>query len=285
MKIPPFWARATDGTVAAFGWSFSSADEAQLNAQERLGTIAARLRSGDLPPHGDQYYCVYPVREPIMREFRDSEGNVSALITRNSYGALVLNAARALFVDVDFPDPEPQTVPPGTGFFARLFGGSKPEPTRSNDLEQQVLQRAEDWSRQYPGWCWRVYRTKAGVRLLATHALFSPGDPIVERVFDAMETDPLYRRLCKVQECFRARLTPKPWRCDYYADDIGWPFPNEATERAYSYWESGYLDRCQKWATCELITSTGSQPVHPALTEIVTFHDQATRITSGLPLA
>ena len=34
-----------------------------------------------------------------------------------------------------------------------------------------------------------------------------------DQVFDTLGADPPYRRLCRTQKCFLARLTPKPWRC------------------------------------------------------------------------
>src|SRR5688572_16069039 len=104
MKIPRHWARRVVDGTAAFGWSFSNAAEAEAMANDRAREIAARLAAGTLHERGNNYYADRPVREPIMREFRDTAGEISALITRNVYGALVLNAARALFVDVDFPE-------------------------------------------------------------------------------------------------------------------------------------------------------------------------------------
>ena len=79
--------------------------------------------------------------------------------------------------------------------------------------QDSAIAKVENWTRNNPDWGWRIYRTRAGLRLLATHALFDPEAAASDGVFDALGADPLYRQLCKTQKCYRARLTPKPWRC------------------------------------------------------------------------
>jgi hypothetical protein len=297
MKIPRYWARRVVDGVAAFGWSFSNGGEAEAMAQDRAREIAARLAAGTLHDRGKSYYADRPVREPIMREFRDSAGDISALVTRNVYGALVLNAARALFVDVDFPAPAataaakaPDSAPGGclsllASLFPLLAPRSTPTPPTPPAVDplQPILAKAHSWTAANPGWQWRIYRTKAGVRLLATHALFSAGDPQVQQVFEALGADPLYRKLCANQQCFRARLTPKPWRCGYHAPQKRWPFASADAEAEYNNWERQYLQRCGEWGTCELLEDHGT--AHPGLAPLVEFHDAATRVGSGLPLA
>ena len=59
--------------------------------------------------------------EPVLRDWKDEQGGLTAAITRNSYGCLVLNTAQIMFVDVDAPEPKSS----GGGFFAGLFGKEK----------------------------------------------------------------------------------------------------------------------------------------------------------------
>ena len=42
------------------------------------------------------------------------------------------------------------------------------------------------------------------------HDVFNPNDPVVQEFFDMLETDPQYVWMCKRQNCFRARVSPKP---------------------------------------------------------------------------
>ena len=58
-----------------------------------------------------------------MQEIKNGSGEAAAVITRNSYGCLVLNTVRAMFVDIDLPEPKPSG-----GLFKRLFGKSDPAP-------------------------------------------------------------------------------------------------------------------------------------------------------------
>jgi hypothetical protein len=242
--------------------------------------LAERLRSGTPPRPGDGYYASRPLREPVEGELLDADGTPRALITRNSYGCLVLNTARALFVDIDLPEPPRKSA----GFFAVLFGKKTEQPPDDTAL-QAALAKAADWARANAPWQWRAYRTRAGLRLLATHALFEPDAPGTDALFIALDADPLYRRLCKAQKCFRARLTPKPWRCGHHAATDRWPFADARSEQRFEKWKAAYIGASRDYATCELVATIGEAPTHQALSELVTLHDQAARVGSGLELA
>jgi len=216
----------------------------------------------------------------VLREFRASEGTLRAAITRNSYGCLVLNTADMLFVDVDAPGVKE------SGWLAGLFGLRKPDQTRDTDAFLNTLMaRVNDWVSRRPGWGWRVYRTAAGVRLLATHEPFAPDHAMCRAAFEVFEADPLYRKLCASQKCFRARLAPKPWRCGMDKPRWRWPWGSEKTEKRFRKWEVEYNKTAARYATCKLIGQFGNAKVHPALLEFVEVHDAATGAVSGRPLA
>ncbi|MCL2743078.1 MAG: hypothetical protein FWE67_04435 [Planctomycetaceae bacterium] len=71
-----------------------------------------------------------------------------------------------------------------------------------------------------PEWGVRIYKTAAGYRGIVTHALFDPTDPETLKLMERFECDPQYIRLCKRQESFRARITPKGWRCGLWPDKL-----------------------------------------------------------------
>jgi hypothetical protein len=183
-------------------------------------------------------------------------------------------------VDVDFPEPKT-----GGGLLSALFGRKKKEP-ELEPVETRVTAQAGTWLQAEPQWGWRVYRTRGGARLLATHQPMNPGDPLVEKAFDAFNADPLYRGLCARQECFRARLTPKHWRCNVARrPPCRWPWASDETEHKFHEWEERYLNAAKDYATCKLIGHFGIPEIHPALRELVEFHDKATRVDSEMPLA
>ena len=64
----------------------------------------------------------------------------------------------------------------------------------------------------HPTECFRLYQTPAGFRIIATHDTIAPSDELVAEWFEYFHADANYVRLCQVQQCFRARLTAKPWR-------------------------------------------------------------------------
>ncbi|MGO8751559.1 MAG: hypothetical protein ACLQNE_36925 [Thermoguttaceae bacterium] len=99
MKIPKFWSKATvEGTTArgktvAFScWRPSDTSEAE--AHESALTAAKRILDAFLSGRElDRYtYGCVPLREEVMNSVEDEQGNRIAIVTRNLYGSLVLNA-------------------------------------------------------------------------------------------------------------------------------------------------------------------------------------------------
>ncbi len=290
MNIAPYWARARLGDFFGWGWSFTSQEEAQERAKQTAARNVQRHAEGTLGGESDWYYADRPMREPILREFRDDTGALQALVTRNSQGCLVLNTSGALFVDVDFaPESKPAPAPKPWGGFLGLFAKKPPPPPPPPPTpaspEAHVAAQAEAWTRNHPDWNWRVYRTKAGMRLLATQAVFGPNDDIVEQAFQALDADTLYRRLCHSQQCFRARLTPKPWRCGMAACPAKWPCQSDRETRDFQAWTDLYMRQSARFATCRFITEIGSGAVAQELAPLVAFHDKATLCDQDLPLA
>ena len=279
MKFPRHWALAQVGAGLAWGWSDTSQAEAQAEAQRRATALDTRLRGAARPPTSDGYYPDRPMREEVLRELGRNEEGLLAAVTRNASGAEVLNAAQMLFVDVDLPAP---TSP---GLLARLFGARPLAPGVPSPAEAAAVARAVAWADTHPGWGWRIYRTAAGLRLLATHALFYPDDAEVQAAFAQLGADPLYVRLCLSQDCFRARLTPKPWRLGLRAGPPRWPWSDAAAAAEFAAWSATYRELCAAHATCSLVRTVGDTEIHPELRALVALHDAACKVGSGLPLA
>jgi len=327
MLIPRYWSRAEsqattpDGRPVRFHvWrgSRSSVAEAQAAADEAVARIAERVRRGDGFP--ERYaYGDRPLREEVVRELPGPGGaeTPDAAITRNSYGALVLNAARAFFIDVDVDaghaEPRPQQasqpaapaqslwglvdalpLPGGLRSIVDTFrppassggGPAAPAPrAASGDPTSAALDRLRRFVDARPGWRVRVYRTYAGLRYLVTHATFSPTDGEVQATMTAVGADPQYIRLCQVQKSFRARLTPKPWRIGMPNPPVRFPYETPADEQAMRAWESRYALASERRATCHFVEELGDGAEHPDIAGLRALHDEQTRATSGLPLA
>lgn len=266
-RFAKFWAKGISGSFECWRYSNQSQEEAQRLADERANQIADRFRQLGEPPK-KYIYSDQKLREPVIEALHQS------VISRNAYGALVLNTSQAMFVDIDLP------VENSGGFLKGLLGRSGSDP------RQDILQRVQDWTHRHPGWGWRVYDTAAGMRLLATHQVFEPDSAVAQTVFEELGADPLYRVLCRVQRCFRARLTPKPWRCEVAAPKVRWPWANPQEEVEFAQWLLHYEQQSARCATTRLVTTLGLALVHPAVAPIIALHDERTRaLSANLPLA
>jgi hypothetical protein len=281
LKIPKYWIRREgdvqrpDGTqlrLFAWGWSETSTREAEGRAGDRFRSLQQRVSQGLELPHGYGYGS-RPVREQILEEMSGSDDRPDAILTRNSYGSVVLNAARAMFVDVDVPEP--------SGFsLKRIFGLGRGAGAKRQEASLDHLRRALQGS----GGTFRVYRTAAGFRVLATDRVFAPASSESESVMRAAGADPAFVQLCRVQESFRARLTPKPWRIGQRLPPGQFP-RNDPQEAAFATWLERYERAAAAKATCRFVETVGSGWVHREIAPIVRLHDERTKAESDLPLA
>jgi hypothetical protein len=285
MNFAKFWARGKFRGFVAWGWSNASVAEAEAMGCARAERIAERLARNELRGRSYLYGMDRPMRELVLREFPDDTGKLAGVITRNSYGCDVLNTAQIMFIDVDVP--EPRARPGIGGFLGSLFGRpNKQAPEKhADDAKSELLARAKQTVDRDSSWGWRIYKTRAGFRLLATHRLFDPVEATSDDLFEHLGADPLYRKLCQTQKCFRARLTPKPYRCEIRNPPDGWPWPDQKSHDRYKAWENKYSTAAKTFATCELITSMGNPQTHASINPIIAVHDQMTRVGTKLPLA
>ncbi|MCU0241596.1 MAG: hypothetical protein MUF51_04150 [Vicinamibacteria bacterium] len=290
MYFPKYWAQAQQDSLISWRWSDRSLDEARAIARDSVDRLAQIYSSGGFRCMERYGYGSRPLREPVLREIRAEDGAIAGVITRNAYGSLVLNTARVMILDIDLDAP----VPPREHFVSILpvwlmliFGQRKPgAPSHSGQAAfDAALGRVERWSRQNPDWGLRLYRTCAGLRLIVTHATFDPVAAANHAICDTLAVDPLYRRLCREQKSFRARLTPKHWRVRLGRPDQRWPFEGEKAEKRFSRWEVAYRKACAGHAVCRLIDSFGSREVIPDARVLIDLHDESTATRSDLPLA
>jgi hypothetical protein len=265
-----------------WGWSDVSEEDAREKGRQRVRVIAEKLREGASP---EAYvYADRPLREKILDEWKNSDGVSYALVTLNAYGCQVLNTTAAIFVDVDLNVPE---APPIEGLkraWRRLLGKEEP-PSRREQQENQAVASLKAMFRMDAEFGARIYRTCAGLRYLFTHSRGNPASPETLGMMSALGADPLYVKLCRIQECYRARLTPKPWRCGMSALSPRYPWADEMSERTARSWLDQYAREIELFATCRLLQRLGRSDLSPEVSRIVEFHDKMTKAASGLELA
>lgn len=326
MIVPAHWAEGRiqerrNGrqiTVRRFGWSDESQAAAQAHADARTREAFERIAAGESLVRRERRAGYngaqgVPIREEIVERHGD------AVVTRNSYGARCLNTPDVLFVDVDF-DESPGAARVFTVVTAALLGGgvagyvgktwwaalitflavlavglwrTRADQTRAGapaaDPLQPVRARIDRFIHQHPDWHLRLYRTPAGLRALAMHRTFSPGETAVADCFQALGADAVYARMCRNQNCFRARLSAKPWRIgigDRLRPRPGvWPVaPERLPER--EAWVARYEAAAAGHAACAFVGAVGATGVSTFETQAVRdTHDRLCRADSGLPIA
>ena len=277
MHIPRFWVKASadakgkddqDLALAVWGWG-EDRFEAQREAKSRLERLVERVRKGD-PFPGKYAYGNRPLREEILETLPGAE-EPRAILSRNRYGATVLNAARLLFLDVDLDEN-------AGGLFSRLFSKVKPEDAALARLRDQLGNAGKGR--------FRVYRTAAGFRAIAVDREFDPAGKEAQDLMKATGTDPHFIRLCLAQKSFRARLTPKPWRCDLKPPPGEYPREDPEMQRSFGEWLAEYEAVSKRYATCRYLETVGRAAMVDTTSEdLVSLHDRFTRATESLPLA
>lgn len=280
MYIPSVWVRASgtgrlpDGRTlptAAWGWG-DDESTAERRAEKRLQNILDRLRRGEAFP--EKYsYGDRPPREEILQVIEGARGaEPDAILTRNRHGVQVLNTARLLFLDIDVPKP---------AGLQRFLAGLGMAKDRSIDA---VLARLRQTLRLHSQATFRIYRTAAGLRVMAVDREFDPTGAKTLELMNATGTDPAFIRLCSVQNSFRARLTPKPWRCNCRSPGIGYPRDADQ-QRQYKAWLKEYELAASGYATCRYLETVGDGRTKNFARMSIELHDRITRCNENLPLA
>ena len=325
MIVPRYWAegRIQDRrggkqvTVRRWGWSDVGVAQAQAHADERARGALERIHAGEALPRREPK-VPYNGAEgvPIREEIVSTHGEV--IVTRNSYGALCINTPDVLFADVDFEErslscwavlgvsllglagglalaPKHRLAWALATAFAcvalvstawRLF--QRARSAAEGGREAQARARIARFVDNHFGWKLRVYRTPAGLRVLAVHRRFDPTSPEVADFFRQIGADPLYVRMCVRQRCFRARVSPKPWRIGisgHLKPRPGvWPVdPARKPER--DRWIAAYDAASKGYASCRFIETVGEGAKDPDAEDVRALHDDLSRAMSDLLLA
>lgn len=280
--LPRFWSpreapvTLPDGRqwlLRVWGWSATSAQDAATVAAERLRVLAGHLTARTMPE--GWYYPRTPPREEVLTEVHDGAGELVGVVTRNRYGAEVLNTEVVLVADLDLPqEPARRRRWP----FGRAAEPATPDP------QTEALHRCTRFAAEHPAYGVRTYRTRAGLRLLVTGTGLAPDSGGAAGLLADLRSDPLYAALCQAHGTYRARLTPKPWRCGHRSLSIPWPHRDEVDRRVAARWVHEYLTRSEGYATCRLLSVAGPEPAEGEV-RLVRLHDEVTRASTGAPLA
>lgn len=279
MHIPTTWAKATgerqtrDNRKLRFGvWGWGDDDAtAKREAAGRLQRLLQRVQCGE--PFADKYaYGARPLREEILESI-DGGDMPAAMLTRNRYGAVVLNTANLLFLDIDLPPTSAAQQ------LKRLFSFKK------SDTDQAALAKLRDALLHYGHATFRIYQTAAGFRAIAVDRDFDPAGSEAQDLMRATGTDPAFANLCIVQKSFRARLTPKPWRCACTNPPGEYPRTEDVTIHQFNTWLNEYERASNDHATCRFIETVGRGTPNTSVETLIALHDRVSRAAEAFPLA
>ena len=155
------------------------------------------------------------------------------------------------------------------------------------DPFEAALARIEAYAQQHSSWLLRIYRTPRGYRVLAMHKTFAPDSQEAQNFMKAIRGDPLYALMCRNQNCFRARISPKPWRIGmpHIRPRPGvWPIRQERMPDRHS-WVQRYDAKAKGFASCRYLKSLGTGRSIRQCESVRSVHDGKCKADSSLPLA
>ena len=310
MIVPRYWAESKAKKIVngrsfslrRLGWSDTAEDAAQQHANARLNEAISILeRDGDVRQidHKTSYNGAegVPIREEVVSKHQD------VVISRNGYGALCLNTPGVLFSDVDFEYEGsfgtflvsclltftgisfltldiPAWIVWGAGVLVAITLMNPLHRIKnwlSGGVEKQAISRIRQVSEEHPELNMRVYRTPRGMRVLVMNRIYSPTSTEALALLEKLDTDRLYTLMCKNQNCFRARVSPKPWRMGMVRLRTGiWPIKLErmAEHRA---WVEQYHQQAAGYSSCRYLFQLGSSEVHEKAEFVRQLHDDLCR--------
>ncbi len=264
MKIYRYWA-IEKGKISfdqevkeikCYGGSNISEADAVAKAREKIAKIKSRI-AGDNHVFDD--YEV-EIREEIVQAVDEK-----TVITRNRYGAQVLNVQDLMILDIDKPKSS----------FLDLFKKRVDDKAKIIEMVRTLAQKST-----YQGYGFRIYETCKGMRVIVLGKTFDPKAAETGRMMKEFNCDALYMLLCKKQDCFRARLTPKPSRMKVRGYKVRL-FRDGEEEKKYKQWLSEYEAASRSFSVCKFIEQVG--PGYA--TDAVKLHDEITGVNWSQKLA
>jgi hypothetical protein len=192
-----------------------------------------------------------------------------------------LNTSQVLFADVDFPRPASGGL---IDSILALFSPKRRDAKRQAVIAE-TIGRVESWAKENPARGFRMYRTREGLRLLFTDKLYEPKSDETAAILSGVQADPMYVKLTQAQECFRARLTAKPWRCGCTRPPASFPWANAKAEEVFRKWERQYTQTDASYRACEFVRQVGQAAGIPEIDTVAAAHDRGARASSNAPLA
>jgi hypothetical protein len=320
MIVPGYWSEsktkkvvdARQFTIKRFGWSDVSELDAKNHADTRLKEAVKTLETeGDVRriDHKTSYNGAegIPIREEVISRHQD------IVISRNSYGALCLNTPDVLFADIDF-EYEVSFKENVIAFILLLICAAITGLLfktwlalslaavaaviltstvaklihsmilgLSGGIERKALARIKKVSRENAELHFRLYRTPLGYRVLLMNETYCPANDSALKLLKDLQSDSIYIQMCKNQNCFRARVSPKPWRIGIQRLKPRpgvWPI-KEGRMGERRDWVRMYESKAKNYASCHYLMKLGSDKVATKAEFVRQIHDDLCKVSNS----
>ncbi|OAD24078.1 transmembrane prediction [Candidatus Thiomargarita nelsonii] len=190
----------------------------------------------------------------------------SNIISICRYGAKILNTNQYTILDLDDYPVDIFDV------FKSLGKMSKKE---------RIVFKFQERIKRYPllGSDFRIYETTKGVRVIGKKYI-NPSEKNYTSLMRKLFVDWIYIQMSKKQNCYRARITPKPYRMRIRTIRIKSPLDCETN--AYLDWSKEYEQKSEKYSVVKLIKAIGQDFSHEPVIKI---HDRICNLHKNNKLA
>jgi len=307
------WARGTFQDGKAFvAPVWAGSDESEEKAylaldqkiQERLAAWKNRPRERSREERLDDY-GFSDVAERLLERGESPELGQWA-ITRNGYGCRILCVEKLFIADIDCFNWNPWEwillkVP---SVWDRLLDlrlsltGRGREKVAKKKKEHFIWQAAQSKAMDlWPGapkerlesltrickfgmedssLSFDIYRTTRGFRVIERSRAWDARAQAAQNLMQQLGCDELYMTLCRKQDCFRARLEAKPWRCGSVRPPVKYPFNGIHEEQTFNAWLNDFQDRAKHRRACAWIGHLGEDSYWEPARALCKMHEDQT---------
>ncbi|MBB3169341.1 hypothetical protein [Simiduia aestuariiviva] len=240
MKYFKFWVKDRfiikiadhEEEISVLAGSNVSVEDARREATNRAKKIEERIAAGE---SRDSYQVA--IKEHVSEVLDDAN-----VVTVCRYGAKVLNTSAYTILDLDdYP----------VSFFDFF------RPIRKLSKKDRIVAKFEQNIKKTSvlGTDFRIYETQKGIRVIGKKYI-DPSSQGYTKLMRGLGVDWLYIDLSKKQNCYRARLTPKPYRMKHQTIKIKSPL--DCTTQDYEVWDKSYSRESQNFSVVKLVKTLGS---------------------------
>ncbi len=264
MKYFKYWAEEKH-KISIFGKAeeitlLVGSNESEESAKHEASLRAKRIEKR-IAESGPREEYEVGIREHISDVI--DESNVISICR---YGAKVLNTERYTVLDLD-------------DYAKSLWDIFK--PMKRMDKKEKIVFKFQEFVSKHPefGSDFRIYETTKGIRVIGKKYL-DPADKKNIRLMGKLNVDWLYVVLSQKQQCYRARITPKPYRLRIKTIKVKSPLFCQSD--TYKNWANMYDEASRNYTVARYIKSIGRDF---SSDKVIKYHDERCNSHQGFSLA